>query len=93
MFTIFSNARATFFSPCILFVEELDAVTPSRGSPGSNTSSTEIVSQWLMEQDRLRQTASPFVFIVAATGNIEFVDPAVRGRLDLIDMPAMSENS
>jgi len=87
---MFEQARSA--SPCILFVDEMDAVTPARGSGKADAFSNEILNQWLTEQNFLRQKTVPFVFVVAATDNLANVDPAVQARLDRIEVQASTAN-
>ena len=87
---MFEQARSA--SPCILFVDEMDAVTPARGSGEADAFSNEILNQWLTEQNFLRQKTVPFVFVVAATDNLANVDPAVQARLDRIEVQASTAN-
>jgi transitional endoplasmic reticulum ATPase len=79
--------RARGLSPCILFVGEFDGFAPKRGLPKANSSTQEIISQWLVEQDRLRQEFSEkgFVFVVAATDYVADIDSAVANRLRRIE--------
>ena len=75
---LFAKARAS--SPCIIFVDEIDALLPIR-SGGMAIHSDKVVNQFLQEMDGLN--ANHRVFVVGATNRPDMLDPAVRrgGRL------------
>ena len=75
---LFAKARAN--PPCIIFVDEIDAMLPIRQG-GVAIHSDKVVNQFLQEMDGL--TANSRVFIVGATNRPDMLDPAVRrgGRL------------
>ena len=80
---IFRKARQA--SPCIIFLDEVDALIPRRGSGGSNSHVTEnVVSQILTEIDGLEELNN--VLIIAATNRLDIVDEAFLrpGRFDRI---------
>src|SRR5258708_40142269 len=82
---LFAKARAN--PPCIIFVDEIDAMLPIRQG-GVAIHSDKVVNQFLQEMDGL--TANSRVFIVGATHRPDMRDPAVRrgGRLSReIDTP------
>ncbi|MET0658261.1 MAG: AAA family ATPase, partial [Steroidobacteraceae bacterium] len=82
---LFDRARGR--APCILFIDEIDAVAPPRGGPGSDQFTIEIVNQLLQEMDGVKQT-DRHVYVLAATNRLEAVDAAVRSRLkDTIEIP------
>ncbi|MGA8093393.1 MAG: AAA family ATPase [Steroidobacteraceae bacterium] len=82
---LFDRARGR--APCILFIDEIDAVAPARGGGGSDTFTVEIVNQLLQEMDGIKST-DRHVYVLAATNRPEAVDEAVRSRLkDLIEIP------
>lgn len=75
-------ARARECAPCILFIDELDAVG-MRGQGGHNASWTSAAVAGLLEQmDGADKREG--VVVVAATNDLAGVDPALRrsGRLD-----------
>ena len=84
---IFRKARMA--APCIIFLDEVDALVPKRGSGGSNSHVTEnIVSQILTEIDGLEELNN--VLIIGATNRLDIVDPALLrpGRFDrVIEVP------
>lgn len=73
---LFSRARST--SPCILFLDELDIIAPSRDS-SQDTITKEIIGQLLQEIDGIREQ-SGVVFLLAATNDPNGVDPAILSR-------------
>ena len=80
---IFRKARQA--APCIIFLDEVDALVPRRGSGGSNSHVTEnVVSQILTEIDGLEELNN--VLIIAATNRLDIVDEAFLrpGRFDRI---------
>ena len=82
---LFERARGR--APCILFIDEIDAVAPARGGSSSDQFTVEIVNQLLQEMDGVKQT-DRHVYVLAATNRLEAVDEAVRSRLkDTIEIP------
>ena len=80
---IFRKARQA--APCIIFLDELDALVPRRGSGSSDSHVTEnIVSQILTEIDGLEELHN--VLIIGATNRLDIVDEALLrpGRFDRI---------
>jgi transitional endoplasmic reticulum ATPase len=74
---IFATARGQ--APCLLFIDEIDIVTPKRGY--GDSFSQEIVGQLLQEMDGINARAGTgFVFVLAATNCIEKIDEAVLSR-------------
>jgi len=76
-------------APTILFLDELDSLTPRRSSDGSGSSVVErVIGQFLTEMDGIEELKG--VFVLAATNRIDFIDPALlrSGRFDLqIEVP------
>ncbi len=85
---IFRKARMA--APCIVFFDEVDAITPMRGSGIGDSHVTErVISQILTELDGIQKLEN--VVIVAATNRPDILDPALLrpGRFDrLIMVPA-----
>jgi transitional endoplasmic reticulum ATPase len=80
---IFRKARQV--APCIIFLDEVDALVPRRGSGGSNSHVTgNVVSQILTEIDGLEELNN--VLIIGATNRLDIVDEALLrpGRFDRI---------
>ncbi|RVE43915.1 hypothetical protein evm_011426 [Chilo suppressalis] len=84
---VFESARAS--SPCIVFLDELDALAPRRGAAGdSGGASDRVVSQLLAEVDGVTcgedADTSSFVFIMGATNRPDLLEQSLLrpGRLD-----------
>lgn len=76
----FRKARQA--SPCVIFMDEIDSITPQRGT-GSDSNVTErVISQMLTEMDGLE--ALNDVVVIAATNRPDIMDPALLrpGRFD-----------
>ncbi|MFH1779926.1 MAG: CDC48 family AAA ATPase [Candidatus Micrarchaeota archaeon] len=83
---IFRKARTA--SPSIVFIDELDAIAPSRGSGESNHVMERVVNTLLAEMDGL--SALKDVVVIATTNRAELLDPALLrpGRFDkLVEVP------
>ena len=85
--------QAAKAAPCIVFIDELDALGRSRGvnvGPGSNEEREQTLNQLLVEMDGFQPHQA--VIIMAATNRPEILDPALMrpGRFDrqvLVDRP------
>ena len=80
---IFRKARQA--APCIIFLDEVDALAPSRNSGSSDSHVTErIVSQLLTEIDGLEELHN--VLVIGATNRLDLIDNALLrpGRFDRI---------
>ena len=90
---IFRKARQA--APCIIFLDEVDALVPRRGSGGSDSHVTEnVVSQILTEIDGLEELNN--VLIIGATNRLDIVDEALLrpGRFDrIIKVPNPDEKA
>ena len=77
---IFSKARQV--APCIIFIDEIDSIAPSRGHSIDSGSSDRVVNQLLTELDGIESLED--VVVIAATNRPDLIDPAVLrpGRLD-----------
>ncbi|MGI0027198.1 MAG: CDC48 family AAA ATPase [Nitrosopumilaceae archaeon] len=84
---IFRKARQA--APCIIFLDEIDAIAPARGSGSSDSHVTErVVSQILTEIDGLEELHN--VLVIGATNRVDIVDTALLrpGRFDrIIEVP------
>ena len=72
-------------SPCILFLDEIDSLTPKRSDDGSGSGVIErVIGQFLTEMDGIEELKG--VTVLAATNRIDLIDPALlrSGRFDLI---------
>ena len=84
-------------APCIVFIDELDAIGKSRSSNGfygGNDEREQTLNQLLSEMDGFAVEAAT-VIVLAATNRPEILDPALLrpGRFDrqvLVDRPALA---
>jgi cell division protease FtsH len=91
---LFTQAKRQ--APCIIFIDELDAIGKSRGSNpsmGGNDEREQTLNQLLTEMDGFDGDTG--VILIAATNRPEILDPALRrpGRFDrqvLVDRPDKS---
>ena len=65
--------RARENAPCIIFIDEIDALTPSR--KGASELTSQVISQFLQEMDGIR--SSKGIVVVGATNLPERIDPAL----------------
>jgi transitional endoplasmic reticulum ATPase len=89
---LFRKARTS--APCVLFIDEMDAIAHRRtGMGGEGSMATErVVNTLLTEMDGL--TSLKNVVVIAATNRPDMLDPAILrpGRFDrLIEIPAPDE--
>ncbi|SEI93946.1 ATP-dependent zinc metalloprotease FtsH [Frateuria terrea] len=92
---LFEQARAQ--APCIIFIDELDAVGRARGASlptGGHDEKEQTLNQLLKEMDGFDPSAG--VVLLAATNRPEILDPALlrAGRFDrqiLVDRPDKRE--
>ena len=82
-----SRVRALFdeaekHSPCIIFIDEFDAIGGKRSSGGGNDERESTLNELLVKMDGL--TSNKNVFILAATNRLDMLDPAIlrAGRFD-----------
>jgi SpoVK/Ycf46/Vps4 family AAA+-type ATPase len=86
---LFERARGR--APCILFIDEMEAVAPPRGGPRADGFTAEIVSQLLQEMDGVKRSER-HVFVLAATNLLDSIDAAVLSRFEeRIEMPNPDE--
>lgn len=85
--------KAKQSAPCIIFFDEIDSITPSRGT-GSDYHVAGVVSQMLSEIDGLEELHN--ITVIAATNRPDMIDPALLrpGRFDrLVYVPPPDEKS
>jgi len=85
---IFRKARQS--APCIIFMDEIDSITPKRGGSHDSGATERVVSQLLTEMDGLSKLKN--VIVIMATNRPDIIDPAILrpGRTDryvAIDVP------
>lgn len=88
--------RAKKAAPCIIFIDEIDAVGRQRGAGlgGSNDEREQTLNQILVELDGFEPTTS--VIVIAATNRPDVLDPALLrpGRFDrrvMLDLPNIAD--
>jgi len=90
---IFRKGRMA--APVVIFIDEVDSLTPRRGAGYSNSGVTgRVISQLLTEMDGLE--ALKDVVVIAATNRPDILDPAMLrpGRFDrLIYVPSPDEDA
>jgi cell division protease FtsH len=92
---LFEQARQK--APCIIFIDELDAIGRSRGDPaimGGNDEREQTLNQLLTEMDGFDATSG--VVVMAATNRPEILDKALlrAGRFDrqiVVDKPDLTD--
>ena len=90
------NVRAIFtlakkLSPCIVFIDEADAILGARSSGGNRTSHRELINQFLREWDGMTDLSA---FIMVATNRPFDLDEASLRRLPrrlLVDLPTEND--
>ena len=86
------NVRAIFslakkLTPCVVFIDEADAILGSRSNAGTRTSHRELINQFLREWDGMTELST---FIMVATNRPYDLDEASLRRLPrrlLVDLP------
>ena len=91
---LFAEARKN--APCIIFIDELDAVGRARGSGlgGGHDEREQTLNQMLVEMDGF--SSDPGVIVMAATNRPDVLDPALLrpGRFDrqvVVSLPDVQE--
>ncbi|HZE22002.1 MAG TPA: AAA family ATPase, partial [Desulfobaccales bacterium] len=80
---MFKTARQA--APCIIFLDETEALLPARGQGGADSHVSErVLSQFLAELDGIEELKG--VLVLGATNRLDLMDPAVLrpGRFDEI---------
>ena len=86
---IFKKAKQA--APCLIFLDEVDALAPRRGLDPSGVAD-RVLSQLLTEMDGIEELRG--VMVLAATNRLDMVDPALLrpGRFDsLVEIPMPDE--
>lgn len=86
---IFSLAKK--LTPCIVFIDEADAILGSRGGSSHRTTHRELINQFLREWDGMNELSA---FIMVATNRPFDLDEACLRRLPrrlLVDLPTESD--
>ncbi|MBM4300251.1 MAG: CDC48 family AAA ATPase [Deltaproteobacteria bacterium] len=89
---IFKTARQA--APCIIFLDETEALLPARGVGGADSHVSErVLSQFLAELDGIEELKG--VLVLGATNRLDIMDPAVLrpGRFDaIVEIPLADES-
>ena len=89
---VFRKAKQA--SPCIVFFDEVDAITPVRGTSADSHVTERMISQFLTELDGIEELKG--VVVLAATNRPDIIDPALlrAGRFDLqLELPIPDEKA
>lgn len=80
--SLFETARSS--RPCVIFLDEFDAIGGRRTSGGSNSTGWRAIASQLLEEFDGVDAANDGVYVLAATNRPWDIDPALRrpGRLD-----------
>jgi len=90
-------ARARRYAPCVLFIDEIDAIGRGRAglaAGGAGHGEAMALNQLLVEMDGFFANADRPVVVVAATNHPETLDPALRRRFSQVvevELPAREE--
>jgi transitional endoplasmic reticulum ATPase len=88
---LFQKARQA--APCIIFLDEVDALIPARGESATDSHVSErVLSQFLAEMDGMEELKG--VFVLGATNRVDLIDPAMLrpGRFDeVLELPLPDE--
>jgi ATP-dependent metalloprotease FtsH len=85
---LFEQAREN--KPCIIFIDEADAVFPRRdgGGLGGNDERAQTLNEFLVQMDGLRSNEG--VFVMAASNRPDIMDEAILRRFRQISIPKPS---
>lgn len=91
---VFSLARK--LSPCVVFIDELDALFGARVSreSGGGMAHRGVITEFMQEMDGLRSSKDDNVIVIGATNRPFDLDDAVLRRLPrrlLVDLPGEKE--
>ncbi|MEM1688609.1 MAG: CDC48 family AAA ATPase [Candidatus Anstonellales archaeon] len=77
---VFKKARQT--APCIIFIDEIDAIASTRSSDEAESVERKVVNALLTEMDGIKNNRR--ILIIGATNRIDIIDPALLrpGRFD-----------
>ncbi|MFH1442961.1 MAG: CDC48 family AAA ATPase [Candidatus Micrarchaeota archaeon] len=84
---VFRKARSA--APCIIFFDEIDSITPIRGSGDTSKVTEQMVETLLSEMDGLQNMND--IVVIGATNRVDIIDPALLrpGRFDkLLEVPS-----
>lgn len=84
------------YAPCVIFIDEIDAIGKARGLGANNTERESTLNQLLIELDGFGDNSG--IIVLGATNHIEALDPALlrSGRFDrkvFIELPNLKERA
>ena len=81
---LFKEARAN--APCVLFIDELDAIGMRRAGGAASQEYVQTINQLLVELDGMSGTGKDIVTVLAATNRFDTLDEALvrAGRFDRV---------
>lgn len=87
---LFEDARKN--TPCVIFIDEIDAFAKKRGSRESHSEYDQTINEMLAQMDGMKDNEG--VLVIAATNRIESIDEALirPGRFDRkikVDLPSV----
>lgn len=90
-------ATARLHAPCIIFIDEIDALAHKRNSQDPSWAA-QTVNQLLAEMDGLDNSQNSGIVLIAASNRIDSIDPAMLrpGRLDRhikLELPTLAERA
>ena len=87
---LFEDARS--HAPCIVFLDEIDAVASDRGGH-TDSFNQEVLTQLLQEIDGIKDLRKTPVVLIAATNRKNNLDPALLSRFrDLLEVPLPTQH-
>lgn len=71
------------YKPCIVFIDEIDALAPKRGNTDIS-GRDQTINQFLNEMDNIQKGVNEGIIFIGATNRLDIIDPAVLrpGRFD-----------
>ena len=88
---IFEEARRN--TPCVIFIDEIDAFAKKRGSRDSHSEYDQTINEMLSQMDGMKDNTG--ILVIAATNRIDSIDEALTrpGRFDRkikVDLPSVN---
>ena len=80
---LFKLARK--YKPCIVFIDEIDALAPQRGGAGADgMGKDQTINQFLSEMDNIQDHLNEGIIFIGATNRLDIIDKALLrpGRFD-----------
>lgn len=79
---LFKLARK--YKPCIVFIDEIDALAPQRSGGGDSAGKDQTINQFLSEMDNIQSDLNEGIIFIGATNRLDIIDKALLrpGRFD-----------